>query len=1080
MSEGRHPDTNADASARDDQKSPALPPKLIRPCIPRACGRQRLFDELTSKLEHAAIWVAAAPGSGKTVLVSSYADSRKQPCFWYRIDSRDRDPATLFHYLRRLAMAAAPERAGVLPHLTFEYMAGIETYARNFFEHFFECFEPRTILVLDNCQDFGKNSTTASLLATGLERAPQSLDLILTSRERPGPAFARLLTSERLHVIGGSELELSGDEASQIAHYRFPDGIPTERVDEILGQTKGWMAGFTLLLEQPPEKGTQTTIPDGHLFDYFASEVLATLEPALLDLLLQGAWLPRMPARLLHLQCEDEHAAERISELCRRNYFVSGSGGENPVYEIHPLFRECLLQHSRESWSPERLDSVRQRAAKILTDDAQYEDALELLLQLANWQSAAEIIIAHAPAWFMEGRMQIVALTLASIPDREIEARPWLLFWQATCQLPFDLTQARQRFALAEQSFHARGESMGQLLACTAVLESYFHERGDFHPLDEWMRKLETLLANNPQLLDDAQIEARVTAAMFASFMARRPGSADFRPWITRAEKLIIHTSNDLFKLGLATHLVAYYSWWTGDSERAKAIVDVIEPTRQSLGNNPLNHIVWSGVSALNQWTLLDFSGCINNAQNGLKIADSSGIHLWDFLLLAQCTWGAIFAGNDEQAEGYLAQMAAALQPGHYLDASQYHFQRFIVALRHNDSAAMNVHSDAALRYARSAGDPWAEGLCLVARARTQAADGDMHAAQELLSQAETRVQGDAGNTIAYAVRLTRAELACDPADPDSGLVELRGLFALARATNIVYSNWERDEIMADLCLRALEHDIETEFVCRLARLRHLVPSEPPLHLDNWPWPLDIDTLGHFEVRVDGRALHFDGKSQKRPLALLKALIALGGQDVAESRLADALWPDAEGDAAQQSLATTLHRLRQLIGNETVQRHDGVMSLDPAMCRTDLWTCQRHLDQVEAALPDQAAAAHAAVRSALKLYKGPFLDGDADAAWALPTRERLRDRLLHSLIATARVLHTGGDDENALACYDQALQMEPLAEQAWRGLMRCHLNNGHHAAGLAAYKRCAEALQRGLGVSPSDDTEALHRALARH
>jgi len=44
------------------------------------------------------------------------------------------------------------------------------------------------------------------------------------------------------------------------------------------------------------------------------------------------------------------------------------------------------------------------------------------------------------------------------------------------------------------------------------------------------------------------------------------------------------------------------------------------------------------------------------------------------------------------------------------------------------------------------------------------------------------------------------------------------------------------------------------------------------------------------------------------------ALIAMGGRQVPQTRLADLLWPDAEGDAAYRALITTLQRLRRLIG----------------------------------------------------------------------------------------------------------------------------------------------------------------------
>lgn len=1026
------------------------------------------------------VWIGAGPGSGKTVLASTLVESCKHPCLWYRTDSRDRYPATFFHYLRRGALQVDSEKASALPHLTPEYLAGFDTYARNFFERFFACFEPGSVLVFDNCQELGEDSVPAALLAAGLEQVPDALDVILISRGMPCTAFARLLASESLSVMDDTALALDADEARRIAHLRFGNAIGPERIEAIHRQTRGWAAGFTLLLEQTRTQGAMPETASAHLFEYFNAEVLSDLDPATLDTLLQSAWLPRAPAHLLNILCDDDRAVERVAALCLRNYFISETGGDEPVYEYHPLFRDCLLQRARTRWPARRLDGVRQRAATLMIAEGQPEDALDLLLDLGDWQQVAGLIETHAPTWFAAGRSQVVESALATMPASEVAVRPWLLHWQATCRLPFDLTQARELFARAEQGFQAKGDSTGQLLACTAVLESYFHERGDFHPLDAWMEKIHDLLATNPRVLENPILEARLTAAMFSSFMARQPGNPDFTHWITRAEQLVMHARDDLLKLGLATHLVAYYAWWAGDTVRAGAIVDAIEPARKDAGRHPLQHIVWSGAAAIKCWSSLDFTGCIESAQRGLQIAADSGIHLWDFLLLAQCTWGAIFAGNETQAETLLERMAAALQPGRYLDASHYHFQRFILALRGGDTVAMNVQSRATLQCALSAGDPWAEGLGLVACARAHAANGDVDAARRLLREAETRVDGEAGNTITYAVLLARAELAFDATDPAAGLGDLRRLMQFACCRNIIYSNWARDAVMAELCVRALEHGIETDFVRRLIGLRRLVPREPPLHLDNWPWPLDIDTLGHFEVRVTGTPLRFEGKSQKRPLALLKALIALGGHDVPEARLADALWPTAEGDAALQALATTLHRLRQLIGADCVQRKEGFLGLDAARCRVDVWTFKRHLGVAEKALPENAETALQALQQALVLYRGAFLGGDEQAPWALQTREQLRNRLLRDLVRAADALHEQGDVAGAIDCYERGLQLDALTEECYRGLMRCHLDSGHFAAGLMVHQRCTEALQRGLGVSPSADTESLRRALERH
>ena len=70
---------------------------------------------------------------------------------------------------------------------------------------------------------------------------------------------------------------------------------------------------------------------------------------------------------------------------------------------------------------------------------------------------------------------------------------------------------------------------------------------------------------------------------------------------------------------------------------------------------------------------------------------------------------------------------------------------------------------------------------------------------------------------------------------------------------------------------------------------------------------LRVYTLGRFQVCLQDKPLQFAVRSHRKPLELLKVLIALGGEQVAEEPLCDALWPDTEGDHAHSTLASTLH-----------------------------------------------------------------------------------------------------------------------------------------------------------------------------
>ncbi len=163
-------------------------------------------------------------------------------------------------------------------------------------------------------------------------------------------------------------------------------------------------------------------------------------------------------------------------------------------------------------------------------------------------------------------------------------------------------------------------------------------------------------------------------------------------------------------------------------------------------------------------------------------------------------------------------------------------------------------------------------------------------------------------------------------------------------------------------CWRGVQHraeaDIEPDFVARLIKERSLELDAANSALLDWPWPLRVQTLGQFRVFRDGEPIAFTGKAQRRPLDLLKVVIACGGRDVSEERVIEALWPRIDGDSAHQSFTTTLHRLRKLLGTErAIQLSDGKLTLDGRLIWLDTWAFEQIIVRNTQALrpkPDEA------------------------------------------------------------------------------------------------------------------------------
>jgi LuxR family maltose regulon positive regulatory protein len=63
--------------------------------------------------------------------------------------------------------------------------------------------------------------------------------------------------------------------------------------------------------------------------------------------------------------------------------------------------------------------------------------------------------------------------------------------------------------------------------------------------------------------------------------------------------------------------------------------------------------------------------------------------------------------------------------------------------------------------------------------------------------------------------------------------------------------------------------------------------------------------------------------------------------------------------------------------------------------------------------------------------------------------------------------------DKAIAWYQKGLEVDPLSEDMYRGLISCNMRMGRAPEANAAYQRCCKTLSAVLGVSPSPDLQAI-------
>jgi DNA-binding SARP family transcriptional activator len=482
-----------------------------------------------------------------------------------------------------------------------------------------------------------------------------------------------------------------------------------------------------------------------------------------------------------------------------------------------------------------------------------------------------------------------------------------------------------------------------------------------------------------------------------------------------------------------------------------------------------------------------------------ITTAERTGIHLWDAMLFANMVYCNLTQGKYEQASNYLGKMSFVLHTSRNMDISHYHFLRAFESLALGKLQLAQQHIHAGMKFSSDAGVPYIYNFYITSLADILIEQGDFEEAMPYLEEARTFGWAMKSHDLEYQYCWLTALIALKLNDRKTAHENLRHYLRISRECRIVNHAWWRPSVMTRLLGEALEAGIENAHVKDLIKLHGLVPTESQMHLENWPWPVKIFTFGQFRLELDGKAVIFGGKTPKKPLELLKAIIALGGRDVSEERIIDALWPEAPGDLAFKSFEMALQRLRRLIGSDkAIRRQEGMLTLDERYCWTDVWTFEKLVQDAEhpsssplpsgerikvrgkSAIHNSQSKIMQRLEKAIRLYQGHFLPTDARQSWSALTRERLRSKFLRLVVKTGEEYERQGEWKKAVECFERGLERDAVCEEFYQHLMICHNKLGHRSEAVKAYQRCRAALRDGLGLDPSLHTEEIHSSLLRN
>lgn len=1062
MRGARKPGSPAEASAAAKNDRSVAFAKTTRPAMSAIVPRERLFLRLDGNRTVA--WISGPPGAGKTSLAASYVEARQLRCLWYQVDADDADVATFFHYLGHAARKLEGARLQALPAFLPHQMESIDAFARRFFRELLSRAKPPFALVIDNLHSVPHDGGLHQVLEAAFSQIPKGCTVIVTSRTDPPASLARLRVTGEMICIGRDELRVDPGELSEIA-VRRGHALSTDAMSQLYQRTQGWAAGLVLMLEHAKLSGSIVNLPGDAtprlLFDYLAGEIFDRFESKTQRFLLRIACLPRMTAEIARALSAEDKASRLLINLALNNYFVSEvQSGEGRSFQLHPLLRDFLRGRAAQDL-PETLAPAHLRhAAELLRDAGQIEDAVALLIECRDWERIAHISAEHADSMLAQGRNETLSGWLESLPPSLLEADPKLLLAHAGSRVHASPRAARRQFELACEGFLRSENVAGAIQACCGVIDATIFEFDDLAQLDRWIDVLAGLLERQPGI---DGLGTRPAVALVRGLLLRDAGNAALDAWIGRTNLPLARAMASLLR---------------GDPDAAGAAIEhALGRSDDEAGSTALAFGLASAASHL-------LSGgheeALRAGRATLARGESQGMHGYDSWLHAVCAAAALGAGDRDTARREAQRLeTTGLRRG---DRAVLHYLRGWLAALDADPAAAQREARTAVALGAETGLPWLECLARIALARLMADAGDRRGCDTQLRAAEALADLQRSVLLLFALRLAAADAALAARDAAAAIEPLKAAFSLGREHALRYAPWWRARATADLCVLALDKNIEPEYARSLVRAHALVPQTPPLRTAGWPWRFRVATLGGFRLLREDAEVEFSGKGPGRPTELLKVLVALGGQNVRADQLADALWPHVDADYAYKSFTATLHRLRRLLDDDdALTMRDGRLSLHTAL----VWTDVGALENVLAALDESQRPAHALKRGApnslvdeaLAIYRGPFLPDESEQPGYIACREQIRARLLRCFARAARQWEEAGDPESAADCYQRLIEADPLFEAPYRNLMLCLQRGGEQREARAVYERLRTLLSMRLKLMPSPETQAVYAGL---
>jgi ATP/maltotriose-dependent transcriptional regulator MalT/DNA-binding SARP family transcriptional activator len=1021
--------------------------------------------------------VTGPAGYGKTSALIDFAQRTSVPVCWYTADERDRDLGVLIAYLVGAireqfpgfgdrTQAALSTRGGDLFHDPTATVADLVNDMLDLSDPF--------VLVVDNYESLDGAFGLRRFLYRLLEVLPVDCHIILGSRVLPDVPVTQLVAKRQIVGLTAADLRFDAEEVRDLLRLSQIE-VSARQAERIAASAEGWITGVLLLADLLREKAGTTLLgaerATSETYGYLAREVLAHQPPDVQHFLHTSAVLREMSTRLCREILGVREAPALLSEVERRNLFVTRFGpGGIATYRYHSLFRD-FLQEQLRFHHRERYVALHHRAGAWFEDANDVEEAVYHYLAAESYPEATVLMERVAMEWFTRGRSETLLQWADRLPEEVRDRAPRLSLYQSKVLADrYEYRPARRALAHAEAGF-ASGEDASALArvhnqrATLALFEGRY---------DDVVSEAETALA----MLDPGQVSERAESQRLIGRAHVGSGRLDKgMSWLRDALALYRQIESP-YNIGNLLQDLVVTCVDLGRLDEAMTFAREALTIGRRLGAPSLLAGILNNLGWLH-YARGEYDRALVLYEEGLTAAQRGG----DLSRHAYISAGMADLYRDigayERAERFYEvgrRTAEGREPSltFYIfiaQADMYRWRGDAAQARECLAQAHQLAQAKRLDFEMRGLLPVAEGALLVEI-------GEIESGLATLSQAVRFLeQRRAVRELARArFLLARGYLAAG--DQTEAVAELER--ALALAEEIGTDQWalaegqhardllELGRAQGLRSCRALIERVEDRSSVGQQDGVSGAGVEPPEHR------LEIYALGEGRVVRDGEPIASSTWHGVMTKELFFYILLHGPLE--RDAIGLVFWPDLSSKKMTDSFHTTLYRVRRAVGSDVIVVEDGEYQLG----EVDYWFDVEEFEGVVARarlLPPHDWQAEHLWRRALSLYQGDFLP-EVERTWSVPQREALRGMYLEALLGMGRSHEARSEFEGAVECYKRALTIDELREEIHRRIMRCYAEAGRRAEAVAQYRRCRETLRRELDIAPSEETQRLYEQIA--